>query len=466
MTRVKPRTASELSLRVQVIAPNALGATAIAALGARGIAARSVEPDAIVDGGILAWAFDAMPSLATTVDLAVTCRATALAGRPVCILVPEPRGSGRAMIERHAAIAYLRTHGAAIGHDIDAWLESIVCLVSFGVPSGPRAAIIAPEGSWLQSQAITVANDRVGSGGRAPVIGGGDEPTDVVLYDPVLEPPDTLLAIPVIARGELAGDVPALFGLRAALGAVELLGRTAERVALGVGPAPREATAELAIDRERLDRELAKQRERRPRRISDHEAKVLLSAYRVEITRQAVAQTPSAAVNIARRAGYPVEVKPWGDEVPPEPACGVEHAGSDAVVRQTFAAFASKHAGEASTFAVIVRETPPQGREVAVSLLHLPSVGWTIVIDASGGRIAAAPCPLRLADAEALAAAVVASRAGDPEPDRVGLANLLRRASHLVVDLDRYFVKLEMPRVVVGGRGVRTLVVDAYAELV
>ncbi|MCX5744017.1 MAG: hypothetical protein NT062_16125, partial [Proteobacteria bacterium] len=80
-------------------------------------------------------------------------------------------------------------------------------------------------------------------------------------------------------------------------------------------------------------------------------------------------------------------------------------------------------------------------------------------------RIAAAPCPLRVVDAEALAHAVVASRAGDPEPDRLGLANLLRRTSHLVVDLDTRFVRLELPRVVVGGRGVRTLVVDAFAEL-
>ncbi|HMG55736.1 MAG TPA: hypothetical protein VK601_19690, partial [Kofleriaceae bacterium] len=79
--------------------------------------------------------------------------------------------------------------------------------------------------------------------------------------------------------------------------------------------------------------------------------------------------------------------------------------------------------------------------------------------------LAAAPAPLRLIDAQVLAGQVAASRAGDPEPDRTGLANLLRRASHLVVDLGDRIARLDLPRVVIGGRGARTLVVDAATEL-
>ena len=71
----------------------------------------------------------------------------------------------------------------------------------------------------------------------------------------------------------------------------------------------------------------------------------------------------------------------------------------------------------------------------------------------------------RLVDAEMLARAMVASRASDPDPDRTGLANLLRRASHFAIDNDRRIVKLELPRVVVGGRGSRTVVADAWCEL-
>src|SRR5690606_22507802 len=118
----------------------------------------------------------------------------------------------------------------------------------------------------------------------------------------------------------------------------------------------------------------------------------------------------------------------------------------------------------AEAAAVIVRETPPAGREVTVSLVELPSLGWTVVLDAPGGALAAAPAPLRLVDAQALAAQVVSSRARDAEPARIGLANLLRRVSHLAIDVPR-LQRIELPRVVVGGRGARTLVIDAFAEL-
>ena len=192
------------------------------------------------------------------------------------------------------------------------------------------------------------------------------------------------------------------------------------------------------------------------------------------ITRQAVATTPSAAVKLARRAGYPVEVKPFGHDLPSEPAgCPVErNVTSDAMVRAAFAtvlAAAGRPPGDAA--GVIIRETPPSGRELSVAFLELPAIGWTVVLEGPSGTggpgapLAAAPAPLRLIDAQALAAQVAASRAGDPEPDRTGLANLLRRASHLVVDLGDRIARLDLPRVVIGGRGARTLVVDAATEL-
>jgi hypothetical protein len=458
------RTAASLvtATRVQVIAPASLGATAIAALRARGIDAQIATVPA--DDHLVAWALDTTPTATAAVELAAVCARAAAQGRPVCLLAPQPRGSGRAAIERAAALAYLRAHGAAVGHDVDAWLESIVLLVRFGLPAGATAAVIAPPGSWLEAQVLGVVVEADALGTRAPSI-GDDDPTDVVLYDPSLgQPPPTTrgLAIPVIARGEL-GDAAALYGVRAALGAAAVLGRAAERIAIGLGPAPVTASAELGIDRERLERQLGNLH-REPSRVGDHETKVLLAAYGVPITRQAVATTPSAAVKLARRAGYPVELKPFGNQLPTEPAgCPVERdLTSDAHVRQAFAALmrVENYAG------MIVRETPPAGRELAVSLLKLPALGWTVVLETPNhGHIAAAPAPLRLVDAQSLAAQVVASRAGDPEPDRTGLANLLRRVSHLVVDHGARLVRVELPRVIVGGRGSRTLVVDAYADL-
>jgi hypothetical protein len=296
-----------------------------------------------------------------------------------------------------------------------------------------------------------------------------------VLYDPTLgAPPASLpgLHVPVLARAELATDDAALYTARAALGAIDILGRAAGRAAAGLGPAPRTASAELDIDKDRLARQSTFFGNLpRGMRVGDHETKVLLASYGVPVTRQAQATTPSAAVKAARKAGYPVELKPWGHDLPTEPeGCPVErNVSSDALVRRAFAAVLAA-AGRPSTHAepgaVIVRETPPAGRDVRITFLQLPAVGWTVVLDAPGApAIAAAPAPLRLVDAETLAATVVASRASDPDPDRTGLANLLRRASHLVVDLGAQLQHLELPRVVVGARGSRTVVVDAWSKV-
>jgi hypothetical protein len=479
--------------RVQVVAPSALVATAVAALRARGIDARVVAArgDSIASSGdaratesgeldddVVAYALDAVPTAAATVELAARCARAAAAGRPPCVLVPPPTGTGRALAERTAALAYLRAHGAALGHDVDAWLEAIVALVRFGLPTGARAAVVAPSGSWLEAQALALAAEGDATGARRLALGGpepttrsDEDPTDVVLYDPSLGPaPARLgLAVPVVARGELADAhaPPALYGARAAVGAIELLGRAGERIAAGLGAAPAHPP-DLAIDRALFDRELGAWRA--GMRLGDHPTKTLLRAYGVPITRQVRALTATAAVAAARKVGFPVEVKPWGNDIPTELAgCPVERGiASASLVRRAYAVVlgaAGKLPTKSEVGAVIVRETPPLGRDLAISFLRLPELGWTALLDAPGARLAAAPAPLRAIDADALAAHVVASRANDPAPDRAGLATILVRASHLAVDLGDRLVRLELSRVVLAGRGARTVVVDAWCEL-
>ena len=114
--------------------------------------------------------------------LAARCARAAELGRPVCLLAPAVRGTNRAAIERIAALAHLRAYGAAILHDVDAWLEAIVLLVRFGLPPGPRTAVIAPEGSWLRAQATAIVVEAETLGTRSPLT-APDDPTDVALYD-------------------------------------------------------------------------------------------------------------------------------------------------------------------------------------------------------------------------------------------------------------------------------------------
>jgi hypothetical protein len=461
--------ATPMTTRVQVVAPAHLGETTVAALRARGIEARLADAHDEATDDLVALALETLPTAAKAVELAGSCVRAAAQGRPMCILAPPPRGAGRTAIERAAALAYLRANGAVLGHDVDAWLECVVALVVFGLPRGPKVAVIAPAGSWLEAQTLALVTEAEGAGARAPQLASEykakAEPTDVVLFDPDLTPapatlPGSALAMHVVGRGELAHGEPMLYGMRGALGAIDMLGRAAERIAAGVGPAGSDDEVEREIDRERLGARLAKLAGMT--RVGDHDTKGLLKAYGVAITRQVVETTPSGAVKGARRVGYPVELKPFGNNIPTErEGCPLERdVTSDARVRSAF----SSVLGGATQGAVIVRETPPLGRDIAAQFIRLPSLGWTVVLEING-QVVAAPAPLRPVDAAALAAAVVASRAGDAEPDRAGLANLLRRASHLVADLGDRLERLELPRIVVGGRGSRTVVVDAWCEL-
>jgi len=468
------RTVAEpAAMRVQVVAPAALGATAVAALRERGIEAQLAEATDSTD--LVALALEAPPTAAAALELAASCARAAAAGRPTCVLAPPPRGMGRPAVERAAALAYLRAHGAVLGHDVDAWLEAIVALVRFGLPPGPRVAVIAPPGSWLEAQTLACVGDAEASGGRAPQLAGEHrakgEPADVVLFDPEVttapaQLPGNAIAMHVTSRGELARGEPALYGMRFALGAIEMLGRAAERIAAGIGAATTADEVDLDIDRDKLAERLRKLNALDFARVGDHETKGLLAAYGIAITRQAVATTPSAAIDKARKVGYPVELKPWGKDVASElEGCPVErNITSDALVRRAFGVLAPAGRPAGADHAVIVRETPPLGRDVSARVERLPSLGWTVVLVVNG-QVAAAPAPLRLLDAQALASSVIASRAADAEPDRAGLATLLRRASHLAVDLGDRLVRLEMPRIVVGGRGARTVVVDAWCEL-
>jgi len=486
MTRAA-RTAApgEAVGRVALAGPG-VAAEVAPVLAARGLPAEVGDDDpavliAAVARGVaaVAWAAAEPVDAATALRLAAVGRAAAEAGRPLVALAPPVRGTGKATIERAAALAHLRAAGAVVVADPDVWLEAIVLVGAIGVPRGPRVAVVAPPGSWLERAGAALSAEAEEAGRRGPSVSSGAEegdPVDAVLVDrAALERAGRsarALVVAVAARAELLlpDDPPMLVGLRPALAAVAACGRAAERIAVGVGPAPVAARDELEIDEARVERQLGKTGAG-DRRLGDHEAKVLLAAYGVPITRQAVATTPSAAVRVAKKAGYPVEVKPWGPDVPSERAgCPVERGVATASdVRRAFLAVlgaAGMPVAEAEGAAVIVRETPPSGREVAALVQRVGALGWAVVVEVAGaGTPLAAPAPLRVADATQLAAAVTSTRAGEPEPDRIALANVLRRVSHLAVDLEARIERVELGRIVVGARGARTMVVDAAVEL-
>ena len=410
---------------------------------------------------------------AQAAELAPICARAARAGRPVVILAAFPRALGARGDSQAAALAFLRAHGAVLCADPDAWLEALVLLGAFGLPPGPRIAVVAPPGSWISSSAQFLANEASASGGRFAALlpeAGRVAATDLVLIDrdeiaaaaAARERAGGAQLVPLVGRAELCEDRPVLVGLRPALAAASAAGRLRERLTAGLGAADPSEAEELAIDRARFDRQLG----RLAGRAGDHESKVLLAAWGMSITRQAVATTPSAATRLAKRAGYPVEVKPWGPDVPSElDGCPVERGLATAAdVRRACAAVARATGNPAGT-AVIVRETPPAGRELRARVVRMGELGLTVILDVVGapGPVAA-PAPLRAIDAEELARHVEASRLGDPQPDRAALADLLRRASFLVATSGR-IESLDLARVIAAARGDGVVVADARAEL-
>jgi hypothetical protein len=117
----------------------------------------------------------------------------------------------------------------------------------------------------------------------------------------------------------------------------------------------------------------------------------------VPITRQAVATSPSAALRLAAKAGFPVDVKPWGPDVPSErDGCPVERGlASAADVRRAFAAVLAQAGQPLDGGAVIVRASPRPGRELRVKIVHLPDLGPTVIVEVPGQPPEAAPAPLR-----------------------------------------------------------------------
>ena len=405
---------------------------------------------------------------ASVAALREVARAGASVGRPLVVLarVTRPR------LDTAAALAHLRADGAAVFVDPDAWIEAIVLVAAHRAPTGARVAVIADDAGYLAAAARATPTD---DGRRASWSETDDDlaPTDAVLIARGLWRDDadaavTVLRLPLCERAELLDEAPpgALVGARAAVTAVTTVERASERARLGLGPASRSARAELGVDEDRLARQLAKI-ERGDRRLGDHETKVLLSAYGVPITRQAVATSPSAALRLAAKAGYPVDVKAWGPDVASElDGAPVElKLDSAAEVRRAYASVVARAGQSLDTGAVIVRALPPTGREVRARVVHLAHLGPTIIVEAAGQPPEAAPAPLRLADANALAAGLSATRAGDDDLDRVGLANVLRRASHLAVDHADVIAELHLGRVVVPPERGGAVVVDAELRL-
>ena len=356
-------------------------------------------------------------------------------------------------------MAALRSYGATLLFDLRTWLEALVIAIKHGMPEGSKIAIVAPKHSVLFYEA---RNHIHWTQRRRPQLALEnseleDHPSDVVFYDPSTSPIHDFNGLYLPLSPAYDSDHPShLLGLRHCIEAVETLAETQERLKTHLG---RSKGHETEWDEARLRRQLSQC----GNDIGDHETKVILSSFCIPVTRQALASTPSAAARLAKKAGYPVDVKPWGPEQPSEKdGCLVESKiDSAADVRRAYTSVCNW--GETET--AIVRASPPVGRECSIYLKHHDDLGWYIECALKGVEPSLSlVAPSTRVDAKRLARKMVSTRRTDHEPNVNAMVELLVNLSRVPEKLQS-LQSISLHRVLIGSDDNKVMVIDASSKL-
>lgn len=175
--------------------------------------------------------------------------------------------------------------------------------------------------------------------------------------------------------------------------------------------------------------------------LTDHESKVVLRGFGIEVTRQAVASSASGAAGYADRIGYPVALKALSPDLRRRADIGAMQLdlGTAASVRRAYGAIVDtmeRHAPTARLDGVLVAEMVGAGLDLHCGVIRLPDGGAALfgrVMDASTPvEPVLAPCPVSRDDALLLAHAIlggmpVPARRRATDPDARDLATLLLR---------------------------------------
>ena len=208
--------------------------------------------------------------------------------------------------------------------------------------------------------------------------------------------------------------------------------------------------------------------------LTDHESKVVLRGFSVEVTRQAVASSASGAAGFADRIGYPVVLKALSPDLRRRTDIGAIELAltSAAAVRRAYASIVDnveRRAPTARLDGVLVAEMVPLGLDVHVGVVRLPDDGGLAIY----GRTIEASAPIEPAMAllpvdpqqATLLAHAILTRLPVPglrradDPDVHALAQLLQSVSRLAEHAaDRIETITLAPARLVGER---TVILDA-----
>ncbi|MCC7486385.1 MAG: acetate--CoA ligase family protein [Burkholderiales bacterium] len=215
--------------------------------------------------------------------------------------------------------------------------------------------------------------------------------------------------------------------------------------------------------------------------LSEAEAKRLLAAWGVPVTREIAAATAPAAVEAAAKLGYPVALKIDSPDILHKTEAravrlGLKSAPEVAAACDEVMANARAYRADARIEGVLVQEMVAGGVETIVGIQYDPQVGPMLLFGTGGvmvevyNDVALRRCPVTRSGALEMIAEVRGAKLlrgfrGEPPADIDALADALERASYLAVHAAGTLAELDVNPLVVlpAGQGVKA--VDALAVL-
>lgn len=210
-----------------------------------------------------------------------------------------------------------------------------------------------------------------------------------------------------------------------------------------------------------------------PKPLTEYQAKRVLAAYGVPVTREGLAGSREEAVALARRIGYPVVLKVQSPQIAHKTEAGGVRLGlvDDDQVRAAYGEIvenARKHAPGAAIHGVLVQEMIDGGVEVIIGMTRDPVFGPVLMFGLGGIFVEALRdvsfrvAPLSRRDAEEMIKEIKGHRVlegmrGLPPVDFEALTDVILKVSRLVTD--HAIQELDVNPLVVSPRG--AVVVDA-----
>jgi len=214
---------------------------------------------------------------------------------------------------------------------------------------------------------------------------------------------------------------------------------------------------------------------------SESEAKTVLAAWDVPVTRERLVGSLAEAAAAATTIGYPVALKVDSPDIPHKTEAGAVQldVADEAALRvayETILANARRHAPAAAINGVLVQQMVHGGVETIVGVQYDPQMGPMLLFGTGGimvevyEDVALRRCPIDRDEALRMIGDVKGARLlqgyrGKPKADIAALADLLVRVSAMAVALDGTATELDINPVMVMPEGRGVVAADALLFL-